>query len=210
MKNIWRVTLFACVILAMIRISVFPVSAAPKLDEAEYKGYGIVEAEFESDVLYHQVKVAAADTRGHVYSTRILSKDKKELKFRINNYVPNRMYVCRIIGIRRKSCCPWQTLSFRILIPKTTGGISVREIEYEEDEREVDFKFHQNVQWKNPKVTISDGSRNYVIRIHEREDNEIEVLVRKLKKGSIYKYTISGVRKKGLQKYVVLTGTFKA
>ena len=28
MKNIWRVTLFACVILAMIRISVFPVSAA--------------------------------------------------------------------------------------------------------------------------------------------------------------------------------------
>ena len=59
-------------------------------------------------------------------------------------------------------------------------------------------------------MVITDGKTVYSVRITDKDSNSIEVKVKKLTKGTIYQYTISGISKKGKNQYVTLKGKFKA
>ena len=101
-------------------------------------------------------------------------------------------------------------LSGKIKIPKSTGTVPVKEIGYEKKDREVEFEFDSKVVWSNPKVSIKRGGKEFVRRIDETDRDGVEVKVKKLKKGKIYQYTISGVRKQGDKQDTTLTGSFRA
>ena len=67
-----------------------------------------------------------------------------------------------------------------------------------------------NVGWKSPKVKIFRGNAQYAVRISDRGRRDAEIRVRKLRKGIVYHYTISGIRKAGDRKYTTIRGSFMA
>ena len=95
-------------------------------------------------------------------------------------------------------------------MPKKVHGITMKETDYEKDKNLVSFEFLEKVEWKKPTVSIVYGNRDYVLRIKKKTKQEIEVKVSKLKTGRKYRWTISGIRKKGGSSYVTLSGTFIA
>ncbi len=99
------------------------------------------------------------------------------------------------------------------------SDLEVTDVSYDPDEKEVTFKFNCKTQYR----TDDEGDKNVVVKIYVKDskNNRVEsvkkyaskkmiVNSKKLKYGYKYKYSISGVRKKGTKKYVTLTGTFRA
>ena len=88
--------------------------------------------------------------------------------------------------------------------------VVVEEVEYDRDDRVVEFEFRGSVKWKSPKVKITRGGKNYAKKILSKDSDELEVKVKKLKYGAIYSYKITGVKNKKGTKYRTVTGTFRA
>ena len=86
----------------------------------------------------------------------------------------------------------------------------VKKVKYDAHDQEVEFEFKTRVEWKSPKVTITKGNRNYVVKIKEKDNDEIEVRVKWLQAGRKYSYRITGVRIAGNAGYQTVTGTFTA
>ena len=90
---------------------------------------------------------------------------------------------------------------------KTT--VVVEEVDYDAEDREVSFEFQGEVKWKKTKVTIRNSKgKNMVRKIVEKDDDEIEVSVKKLSPGEKYIYKITGVARKGSKKYRTVKGSF--
>jgi len=87
----------------------------------------------------------------------------------------------------------------------------IEDVEYDDEDREVSFDFYGRVQWRRPKVKITDKyGRSYVVRIHSKDRDDIEVKVKRLKYGAKYKYKISGVKVAGTSGYKTVRGSFTA
>lgn len=201
----FSLTLIVLLTLLLVRM---PVDAAASIKKTEYEGKGKVEVEFKSKVKYNNLKVEVKNESGKIVKSKILDKDSDDLEFKITNYKAGQKYTFKIKGICKKGEKKYGTVSGSIKLPSSKGAVKVKEVEYDAGDREVNFEFAGRVQWKSPKVTIKKGSKNYVKRIDEKDNDEIEVVVKKLKKGVTYKYKITGVRKKGSKKYVTVSGTF--
>ena len=102
---------------------------------------------------------------------------------------------------------PFSILSF---FAKAGNKVVVTDVDYDRDDREVEFEFKGSVKWKKPKVKITRNGKNYAKRIIEKDSDELSVKVKKLTYGAIYSYKITGVKKKGAKKYTTVTGTFRA
>lgn len=210
MKKKMRALLCTLMIMLWITATAIPAMASPKIKEAEYEGNGRVEVDFKSKVKYKNVKVTVTDSAGKTYSTKINKKDSDDLTFTINGFKKGVTYTYKISGVKKKSEKNYSQVTGKIAIPAAAAAPAVKKIDYDRGDREVEFKFKTKVQWKAPKVTITDGKVNYVTRIKERDNDEIEVKVKKLTKGKKYTYTITGVRVKGNSAYTTVTGTFTA
>lgn len=92
-------------------------AAAPKKDNAEYEGYGIVECEFAQEVQYKNPKVTVKDRAGKKYTAVITRKGSKEIKFKIRNYKKGTKYTFRIAGVRRKGTKVYGKVSGTVIIP---------------------------------------------------------------------------------------------
>ena len=102
----------------------------------------------------------------------------------------------------------------------TSGNeLEVTDVSYDPDEKEVTFKFNYKTQYKTDdegekdvvvKIYAGEGKKNRVDSVKKYASRKMIVNSKKLKYGYKYKYSISGVRKKGTKKYVTLTGTFRA
>ena len=197
-KGAWkRISgLFSAFLIAMMLFTV-TVLAAPSVKKTDYEGKGKFEVVFSGRVQYKNVKVTVKDAAGKKQSVKIVDKDRDDIEFRIANYKPGKSYTYHIKGIRSYGEKNYSTISGKVSIPKAPGGIPLKEVEYDARDRKVSIEFDTVVQWKNPKMTISDGVKNYVIRIDEYDRDEIEVVVSKLKSGVRYSWKISGIRKKG-------------
>lgn len=88
----------------------------------------------------------------------------------------------------------------------------VEDVEYDIEDREVNIEFYGRVQWKkNAKVKIYDKKGNQYVRYTiEKDSDDIEVKVKKLKIGKKYKYKITGVKKRGTKGYKTVKGSFYA
>ena len=202
----------AAVLLAalLMLLAAVPAFAACKIDEAEYEGKGKVEVSFTSKVTYDNLKVTVKDANGKKMKVRIIDRDDDDIEFKILKYKKGETYQYKITGIKEKGTAKSTKLSGKIMLPTSNGNVPVKEIEYDKKDKEVEFSFEKKVKWKSPKVSITDGSKEYVRSIKDRDNDEIEVSVKKLKKGKVYQYTISGIKKKGDKKYTTISGTFRA
>lgn len=207
-----RVKKFFCMILvtACVAAMALPAFAAPKITQAEYEGKGRVEVEFGSKVQYKNAKVSVTDSKGKKYTAVIREKDDDDLTFTIKNYKEGVTYKYVISGIKKNSEKNYGQVTGRITIPSAAAAPKIQEIDYDRKDREVTFDFTGEVQWKSPKVRISDGKKNYVVKILEKDRDEITVRVKKLTRGNRYTYTITGVRAKGNKTWKTVKGTFIA
>lgn len=74
----------------------------------------------------------------------------------------------------------------------------------------VEVEFHQDVEYKNVKVSVKDSSgKTYRTTITKRDDDDIKFLVKNYKTAKTYHFTISGVRKMGTSSYGKVKGSFK-
>jgi hypothetical protein len=197
-------------IMVWATIAAVPAFAAPKVKKAEYEGKGRVEVDFNSKVKYKNVKVTVKDNKGASYSTKINEKDNDDLAFTIKNFKTGRTYTYTISGVRKSGEKSYGTVTGKVSIPAPTTTPKVKKTDYDKGDKEVEFEFTTKVQWKGAKVTITDGSKNYVTRIKEKDGDSIEVKVSKLTSGKKYTYKISGVRVKDASGYKTISGTFIA
>lgn len=74
----------------------------------------------------------------------------------------------------------------------------------------VEVEFHQDVDYKNVKVTVKDTSgKKYSTSVYKKDDDELRFKVKGYKTGKSYKFTISGVKKERTKSYGSVKGTFK-
>lgn len=209
-KTMIRKMLVTLMITIWAVIAAVPAFAAPKIKKAEYEGKGRVEVDFNSKVKYKNVKVTVKDNKGAAYSTTINEKDNDDLTFTIKKFKTGRTYTYTITGVKKNGEKSYGKVTGKVNIPAPTTTPKVKEVDYDKGDREVEFEFTTRVQWKGAKVTITDGSKNYVSRIKEKDSDSIEVKVSKLTLGKKYTYKISGVRVKGSNSYKTISGTFIA
>lgn len=210
MKNRIRTLVCTMIVMMSVLTTAVPALASPKIREAEYEGSGRVEVEFKSDVKYKNTKVKVTDSKGKAYTATIRNKDEDDLTFVIKNYKKGMTYTYIITGVKQKNEKNYGQVSGKVTIPAATTAPKAKKVEYDRHDNEVEFDFTTAVQWKAPKVTISDGKKNYVVRILEKDSDGIEVRVKTLKKGAKYTYKITGIRVKGNQTYKTVNGTFVA
>ena len=203
---------FLLIIALLITVAFTSVTAfaAASIKDIEYKGKGKVEVEFDSPVHYCRTELVVKDSSGERYDTEITAKEKTKFKFTIKNYRKGYTYTFKIKRVRKEGESSYETVKGKFKIYKTVHGITFREIEYENDEKELDFEFLHKVQFKNLTVSVMAGGKEYVKKIHNIENDEIELKVKPMKKGKKYKYKIIGIRKKGNRKFITLQGTFRA
>jgi len=195
-------------LLALAAIQVSAASSAPKVKSTEFKGKKKVEVEFKGKVEYKNTSVAVTDSSGKSYKTVILEKDDDDIEFKVSKLKSGKKYTYKISGIRKKGTGDYTSVkgSFKVAGKKQ---IVVEKVDYDRSDKEVSFEFQGAVKWKKAKVVITDSKgKNYVKRIKEKDRDEIEVKVKKLKAGKKYSYKISGVARKGSNSYKTVKGHF--
>ena len=180
------------------------------IKETDYESKGKVEVNFNQYVRYKNVKIKVKDSAGKKVSASITEKDGDELDFRVRNCRMGETYTFTISGVSKRAEKKYQTLKGKIYIPVVNGNVPVKAIEYDEKDREVDFSFAKAVQWKSVRVEITDGKKKYSVKITDKDMKDLEVRVKKLKKDKVYRFTISGIRKKGDTEFTKISGSFAA
>ena len=197
----------ALMIMLWVTAAAIPAFASPKIKEAEYEGNGRVEVDFKTNVQYKNTAVTVTDNKGNKYSTKINRKDNDDLTFTIQNYKKGVTYNYTITGIKKKNEKNYGQVTGKITIPGATAAPKVKKAEYDNRDKELEIEFTTKVEWKSPKVTITDGKTSYVVRIKEKDNDSIELKVKKMTVGKKYTYKITGVKVKGNNSYQTITGT---
>ena len=186
------------------------MAASASIKKTEYEGSGYVDVDFRSRVQYKSAKVTVRDSSGKTYKANITEKDGDDLTFKTSGISSGKTYTYTISGVKKSGEKSYGTVTGKVTIPAPTTTPKIKEVDYDKNDREVEFDFAAKVQWKGAKVTITDGSKNYVTRIIEKDKDSIEVKVSKLTIGKKYTYKISGVRVNGANSYKTISGTFIA
>lgn len=211
-RNKFRTLLCMMLIMMWVMATAIPAMAAPKVEEAQYQGYGKVEVDFTSDVKFKNVRVTLKDNKGAKYSAANIKRvDSDTMVFTIRNYRKGRTYTYTISGIKRSSDKNFGTVKGTIWVPTATQPPRFKQADYDSDDLEVEIEFRPYVQYKNTRVTITDSSKkNYVVRIVKKGNDSITVKVRKLTIGKTYNFTVSGIRVRGNTGYTSEKGSFVA
>ena len=185
-KNKFRTMICMIMIMMWVMATALPAMAAAKVQEAQYQGYG--------------VKYAAVINR----------KDSDDLTFTIKKFKKGMTYYFTINGIKRSYEKNFGVVSGKVWIPGANQAPKFRKAEYDSEDLEVEFDFYPYIEYKNPKITITYGGKNYAVRIIDRDNDNFTVKVRKLTRGRKYNFTISGIRVKGNTTYTTEKGVFTA
>ena len=186
------------------------VQAAGLIKNVDYDGRGKVDVEFRSRVEYGKVRVKVTDSQGNKLDVTVTDRDRRDLDFTMSGYREGKYYNLEIRGVKEAGTDVYKTLKGQIYVPVSKGKGPVKDAEYDSKDGEVEFDFYKAVEWNKPKVTISDGNTQYVIKVTDKDARSLEVRVKTLVKGKIYSYKISGIRKRGTSSYTTISGTFQA
>ena len=118
-KKITAVTLTMVMLLTVGATPTFAASA-PRVEDVEYKGKGVVEVDFVGDVQYKRVKVTLKDNKGKKYRARILKRDDDDIKFKIKKYKKGRTYRITISGVKYRGAGKYTKIKTKVRINK--GG----------------------------------------------------------------------------------------
>ena len=184
-------------------------SAAPKVDSVKYENNKKIEVEFKGKVQYNNPTISVTDSKGNAYATTIVEADDDDFTFQIANPKKGMTYTYNINNVANLGSNEYTAVkgTFRVAGKKE---VLVEDVDYDREDKEVNFEFQGNVKWKNAKVTIKDSAgKNYVKRINDKDNDEIELKVKGLTGGKKYTYKITGVARKGSNKYKTVKGSFK-
>lgn len=210
-RNKFRTLLCMILIMMWVMAAAIPAMAAPRVEEAQYQGYGKVEVDFASDVKFKNVKVTLKDNKGAEYSAANIKRiDSDSMAFTIRNYKKGRTYTYTISGIKRSADKNYGTVKGTVQIPAATQAPIVKEVDYDSDDLEVEIEFKSYVQFKNPKVTVTTNRKNYAVRIVKKGNDSITIKVKKLILGRKHNFTVSGIRVRGNTTYTKVKGSFIA
>ena len=218
------ITLVVTILTALSALTT--VDAASKIKEVEYDGKGVVEVEFDGKVTYSNPKVTVKDASGKAYSATIIEKDDDDLEFKVANIASGTNYTFTISGIKFMGSSGYTSVSgtFKTPASKTTAttnkpttttsakvtALTIKEVEYDLKDKELEIDFNSKVQYKNPKVTVQDSNgKTFEAKIYSKDDDDLEAIVFGLQKGKTYKVTVSGVAKRGTTGYTTVTATLK-
>ena len=196
--------------LLLILVMSQAVMAAPKVKSIEYEGKGKFEISFKKKVQYKNLKITVKDNKGKKYRAKITEKDHDDVTFKISGYKRGRTYSWKLKGIRVKGKGKYTSVKGKASIPAAPSGIAVKDVNYDHKDKEVEIEFDVSVEWKDAKLTISDGKTEYVKSILEKDKDGIELKVGAMQTGQKYTCKISGIRKKGSEKYKTISFDFKA
>ena len=206
-----RLAVLAFGFFIMFQAGSLPVEAAAKVKKAKYEGNGKVDVDFTSRVQYKNPKVTVKDSAGKVYTAKIVDRDSDDLDFVIKNFKAGRKYTYKITGIRKKGEAAYSSVSGTVSIPAAkTTALKVKKVKYDRGDSELEFDLNAKVKWYSPSVVISGGGKVFTTRITDKDSDEIEVMVKGLKRGTKYNYTIKGARMNGAKSNSTLKGTFVA
>lgn len=204
---------FLAMVLALalaVACAVPAMAAAPKVKEVEVSRNGVVEVEFTSKkVRYKGAKVVVKDASGNKLATSIREKDNDDITFRVTGLEPGKTYSYTVSGVRVGNNGDYGKVKGTFRTPAQTPEI--KKVKYDRSDKELEIEFATWVQFKNLKVTVKDASGKALsIKRIEKDSDELELKLSGMKKGKKYTVTISGVRVKGVGKYVSVTKEFTA
>ncbi len=184
-------------------------SKAPAVDSVKYENSKKIEVEFKGDVDYKNPTIKVTDSKGKAYAATIVEADDDEFTFRMTNPKKGMTYTYNISNVAKAGTSNFTTVkgTFRIAGKKE---VLVEDVDFDREDKEVNFDFQGNVKWKNAKVVIKDSAgKNFVKRIKEKDNDGIEVKVKSLTSGKKYTYKITGAARKGSNKFKTVKGTFR-
>ena len=124
MKKCMAFSLVLAMMLTVGATPTFAASAAPKVEDVDYKGKGVVEVEFFGKVKYKNAKVTLKDNKGKKYKARILERDNDDIKFKIKNYKKGRTYKITITGVKKRGAAKYTKVKTKVSIKKTGKHIT--------------------------------------------------------------------------------------
>ena len=200
-------------LLAMVLLALCAVPAmaeAPKVKKTEYEGNGVVEVEFAAKkVTYKNAAVVVKNAAGSKLKAKIINKDSDDISFKVTGLKAGSRYTYTISGVRKGSSGTFGKVSGSFKTPSNKPAIKL--VKYDSTDSELEIDFATKVQFKNLKVSIVDEAGEAVtVKKIEKGSDDLEVKVAGVKKGEKYTVTVSGVRVKGVGKYVKVKKTFVA
>ncbi|MCM1544250.1 MAG: hypothetical protein NC110_03025 [Ruminococcus sp.] len=169
-----------------------------------------LEFDFNSKVQYKNLKVTVKDANGKTYTTKVVDKDDDELDVSIKGLAAGKKYTYTISGIRKKGTTTYGSLSGTFSTPAAATKPSIKKVEYDKKDKELEIDFNSKVQYKNLKVTVKDTKgKAYTVKVLEKDNDSIDTRVT-LTKGTKYTVTVSGVRLANKGSYISVSKTFTA
>lgn len=197
-------------VVMTLTMSMPALAATPVIKKTEYEGSGYVEVDFKKNVQYKNAKVTVKDSSGKKYTAKITEKDSDDMTFKINSFKTGKTYTYTISGVRSGKSGKYVSIKGTVKIP-AAKKVTIKELEYDRGDRELELEFNRKVQYKSLKVTVKDSSGNkYTTKILDKENDGLEIYVKGLKKGKKYTVTVSKVRPSGSGTYKSVSKTFTA
>ena len=205
-----RMTAMLLVSVLLVLCAVPALAVAPKVEKTEYEGNGVVEVDFSaSKVTYKNPAVAVKDADGRKLTAKITHKDDDDLTFKVSGIKAGTRYTYTITGVRKGSSGTYGKVKGSFTTPSEKPAIT--KVKYDKADKELEIDFATKVQFKNLKVTVKDKAGNKLtVKKIEKGDDDLEVRVAGMKKGGKYTVTVSGVRVKGVGKYIKVSKSFVA
>ena len=199
-------------LVVMTAQSIPAMAAAASIQRTEYEGSGIVDVDFKKDVQYQNAKVTVKDSDGKSYSVKIREKDSDDLTFKVSGIVAGKTYSYTISGIRSGRSGSYGKVSGSFKVPQAaTKTLSIRALDFDLDDRELEVEFNTKVTYKSVKVKVTDANgKSYSVKILERDNDSIDVRVTGLKKDAKYTVKVSGVRAGSSGSYTSASKSFTA
>jgi len=196
------VLLMACAVPAL--------AAAPKVKKTEYEGNGVVEVDFTSkNVTYKNAKVVVKNAAGKALTAKIIEKDNDDISFKVTGLKAGSKYTYTISGVRAGKSGSFGKVSGSFKTPSDVPKI--KKVTYDAKDKELEIEFATKVQFNSLTVTVKDYSGGTLtVRNLEKGSDDLEMKVKGMVKGHTYMVTVSGVRVKGVGKYITVKKAFVA
>jgi len=180
-------------------------------------GRKTLEVDLRTDVDWKSPKITVKDTKGISYRAYLRDRDDDDFDIYIPGVRFGRSYNIKVSGIKKENTRYYKTLNIKVSVPSyTVSSLKVKDVDYDSDDRELDFEFNKSTLRKSGRyIIVKDAKGNTYStknsRLYFDDSDECTLkLTKRLSQGKRYNYTIVGVKAKGSSSYKTITGSFVA
>ena len=123
-----------------------------------------MEVDFKRNVQYKNAKVYVKDSSGKSYKASIKKRDSDDLTFYVKSIKAGKKYTYTISGVRAGRSGSYKKVSGKFSVP-AKNKVSIKSIDYDHDDRELEVEFARKVQYKSTKVSVKDSTgKSYSVK----------------------------------------------